>query len=475
MTHALLSSSAIYAFFGACIVFLSISAIAAKRIQSPKDFFQNKSSPKNAISLAIANITFAAGILYPWSLGAQYGATALIMPASILFGYLLLARMTTLHGTIILKDYNVFRYLNSTYDGPRWIGNLPTFSLCLIFIILLALEIFKTSEILVPVFFPDGGVLHQSLVSAVIFATTLLYTAWGGIRVVFRTDIIQSLIVIALIALIITIAPTSSQASSQNSAQWNHQDYLILIVAILSAIATQFYNVLNIATVARVSPEDRKRTLLWAAGLLAAVNAVFVIMGASTSASPAELLSVSAIALITNEILAVAAVAVVAIGLGSIIFATVDSLIIAIANLTYDNVLGMDSQSGEKNLGQVRKIRFYILAAFTFVFIFLTFFYYATPDVIPALFAITSGGVVYAPFVYVSMKLAKNARDHSAPSFNSFTHLLYFAIFLVAIATNIYGMSISQDISYYVFIAAAILSSAFSVILFFRNRRNEAV
>lgn len=475
MNQALLSNSAIYAFFGGCLVFLAISAIAATRIQSPKDFFQNKSSAKNAISLAIANITLAAGILYPWSLGAQYGITALVMPVSILFGYILLVRMTTLHGAIILRDYNVFRYLNSSFNGPPWIGNLPTFSLCLIFIILLALEIFKTSEILVPVFFLEGGVIHKSLISSVIFATTLLYTVWGGIRVVFRTDIIQSIIVLALIIVIIIMAPTSSQVIDRNPVQWGHQEYLILFVAILSAIATQFYNVLNIATVARVSPEDRKRTLLWAACLLAAVNAIFIYMGASTSVSPAELLSVSAISLITNTLFATAASAIVAVGLGSIIFATVDSLIIAIANLTYDNVLGLDSQSGEKNLAQVKKIRLYILLAFTFVFVFLLLFYYLTPEVVPALFAITSGGVVYAPFVYLSMTLARMSRDQSAPSFSSFEHLIYFAIFLGAIIVNIYGMSIPQDISYYVFIAAATLSSAFSGILFFRNRQSAAV
>lgn len=470
-----------WTFIFVSVIFAFFALWSGSHITSPVSYFQNKKLPLNVVSLAISNSTVGAGIIYPLTLGHNYGYIMLVMPLAILIGYWLLAK--TLHNNDaigFLSKKNIFWFVQEQtkrIDGKYGTSMLPTISLLIVFVLLLALEIFTASKLLAPIMFGSNETMNVVFVSFVIFLLALFYTVWGGIITVLRTDVIQGIAAVFLFAMILYVAVNYGEIPNNyvNSTTGFSGDVsLAIIVVFLSAVATQFYNILNIAAVSRVESKKRGQLLIWTGFLLLASNAVLIISGASMASISTQNVTgdiINGFGL-DNQVIETGKIFIAFIlvfGISSLVYSTVDSLIITAAMLFYDNISHLDSSSSSDNPNNIRNIRFTIGGSFIFLFGSLAFFNYYKPDLINIIFMMTAGAVIYAFYVYLIISESKKGKEKLA--FPSWLNTIFFIGFAGVFGVNVFAMLFEKAWSKEIFL----LSIAFGFVLLIIGKQRRAI
>lgn len=475
----------LYIFIAAIIIFGIYATFAAKQVTSPKSFFYKEKLSANIISLTAANITLGTGLVYILSGTQQNGFLMIMVPVMVWLGYYLLAKYTSKY---VASDdikgknfiYNINEQITNRTGTSSLFCLLVSISLIIVYTIVLPFEIFASSKLIAPLIFTQSGDTPVMLLSGIIFLATLLYVLFGGIGAVFATDKLQLgaiLIFLPTLAFLIFSSAVKNDISIPAFNSVLKLDTIIIfniIAASLAALSTQFYSLLNWGYISHVKAANRER-LLKRVGVFAGILlAIVVVIGVFYPVKEGE-------DIVTNLMTTYAKIGnqsgiiiwilsgISLLGMISIVFSTVDSLIIKITMFYYDNILKRNSRSEETNPKELRAIRLIVFLCFLFIFILLGYFNFIQPNIFYLLLAIAAGVTAFAPMLATAGYLSY--KGNSLKIFSNKVVLSYFILFLLAGIVGITAFLLNPAILGWIGTFTFIISCLFSLFLIIRSRK----
>lgn len=471
-------------FVGAIIVFALYTVTSYRGVDSPKSFFYKKDLPANVISLTSANVTLGTGLAYLVQGGQQNGILMLLIPVMVWLGYYLLAEfIERFVASDVLEGANYFYAINDAIrrqtGSPSPFNTLVSISLIAIFVLILPFEIFASSRIITPLLVQGGGVAPQIILSLTIFAAALVYVSFGGIKAVLATDKLQFMAIISFLVVLTYIAFIGLSDSDLTSTQifehtlkFNTNVIMAVIAACISAISTQFYSLMNWGYVSHMESRDRSLMLKRVGIYSALILTVIVSLGVFYPSKEGSDVISGLMSLFVqksggsgNFILIIGGLSI--LGMISIVFSTVDSLIIKIAMFYYQNIAKRDSRNSERNPAELRLIRRIILSAFGIIFLALGYFNFMQPNVFYLLLAIVAGINIFAPMLATAGYLSHR---RALSIFTPFVVWGYFSLFMITGAISIYLFFINPALLGWAGTTSFIVSSLFSLWILFSAR-----
>lgn len=399
--------------FGATLVVFAWVAMRGRRsISSVAGFFHSPVPRKNLASLVASNITIGTGLGYLLVGGRQNGLAMLLAPVGVLIGYLVLERLTRREFVHVLSaDHNFFvgadALISSARGGrPSRLSPLVLAPLLSVFLLLFAYELFVSSQVIAGLMFNDAGIRGEVVVVTALFLFSLVLTVRGGIHAVFETDTVQLVGIVGfLLALVAGVYFSEAPQPAERKVHVDLQVLATVLLALVSAVATQIYSLLNFQIVSNLDQAKKRRAVLRRASLLiAAMLAVVVAVGAMGGIAWERGLSSGISELFApmqTHSLGRVVLGMLIIGGTSIVVSTADSLMLTLTMFTYENFLaGRSNQATDprQEIGLARKL---MTVLFLAAFSVLSVMYYLRPDVFFLLLAIGTGAAVFAPLIVV--------------------------------------------------------------------------
>lgn len=425
------------------LIFVGVGFYYLRTIKSLKDFFYYRipnNKRKLIISLVAANLTLGTGLVYLAQGGFSYGILFLIVPLSTGIGYYLLSKF--LSYVDYNDDCNYFEFIDNQileHNNKTVFKKAITIILLVTFVLVLSYEIFASAKILAPLIFNSNELFFQIIISAFIILVALIYTITSGLKGVIMNDILQIVLILAALLFLVfgnqnidfksAISNIHSKLYFDNFVIW-----ITVFLAAINAITTQFYSILNHGVISNAHKADRnlilKRTGISSAILLT----IFILFGLILQNDE----SIMNFTNLLSNSYSKAALVLITIGFLSIIYSTLDSLLIMISMFFHKNILNKDiTDKIDKNgLNNVRAI-----ISFTFIFIFalLAFFFYFKADLFNLLLGIGSGISVVVPLIILSGYLFKKGKISLLKNKHIWVFVFLFIIahvlYLGAIAT----------------------------------------
>lgn len=396
------------------LIFVGVGFYYLKTINSLKDFFYYRvpnNKRKLIISLIAANLTLGTGLVYLAQGGFSYGFLFLIVPLATGFGYFLLSRF--LSYVDFNDDCNYFEFIDNqiSADANKSVFKKAiTIILLITFVLVLSYEIFASAKILAPLIFNSSELFFQIIISAFIIIIALIYTITSGLKGVIMNDILQIVLIFAALLFLVfgnknidfklAISDIQSKFYFDNFLIW-----ITVLLAAINAITTQFYSILNHGVISNAQKNDRT-TILKRTGIFSAVLLTLFILFGLILQNDTPVVNFTN--LLSNSYGKIALI-IITIGFLSIIYSTLDSLLIMISMFFHKNILNkqITETSDKKGLNNIRAI-----ISFTFIFIFalLAFFFYFQTDLFNLLLGIGSGISVVVPLILLTGYLYKNNR-----------------------------------------------------------------
>ncbi|EDM30727.1 hypothetical protein RTM1035_05868 [Roseovarius sp. TM1035] len=288
------------------------------------------------------------------------GLGALAGPLGVLVGFALLAK---LEGVISLykdnsgvapRNYANFLSNTSHFTKISFVFNLVRL---LVFMCLIAFEIWLSSKYLSAIFGfgPDGALVYAS--ATILGCMAIGYSVIGGFPAALKTDYVQAFTVLLLILFLLfagfsqpglqqsqTSIATLLESTPATTLPW----LLATLAVFATAVATQFYNIINTSASRNRSSEENNSSFLVVGFLQATVIFLILIIGVvfSSNQGGQDLVAFFGQQASGTSMLDGVLAALILIGLTSIIFTTVDSAIVSLAQLSGD-LLGLDCDSAE--------------------------------------------------------------------------------------------------------------------------------
>lgn len=405
------------AFFISIIVYAVLAQRQARHIETPWDFFHRGDFKPNVISWTAANITLGTGLFYILSGSYSTGILFLATPLSVAAGYYILSWFSRdIVPEKLWREGNLIKAIGKEVDGtqPKTMSSfvvLLSAIMVLVFLFLLAFEIFVSSRFLSSVMFASAGKSHQIFIALVVFMVALIYTIWGGFRAVVSTDRLQFVLIVVFTALVCLLLGShrgegTSVPISHSNFRFHGQTILAMVSAVLAAISTQFYSILNWNAASQTSERDR---LFRAVGILTAlILGVFTVAGLifSPAGDPLERLNqiISTLGKSVGFIDGIT-MAALSLGMSAIVFSTVDSLIISISKFAYENF--PISGHPRDDASSLLRIRRSIIGYFSVAFLALLVFWLIQPNTFMLLLTLVSGMDVIPPMIITLVILAR--------------------------------------------------------------------
>jgi len=142
----------LYLFIGAVVAFAWIGFSAAKHQKSANDYFHHSSLSKNVVSLTATNISLGTGLVYLIS-GAQQNGLLMLLPVLCVgAGYWLLAEFLERATAVSARSgKNFLASIDAEIakaTGERSLfAKTVSFSLVVVFVLVLAFEIFASAKV----------------------------------------------------------------------------------------------------------------------------------------------------------------------------------------------------------------------------------------------------------------------------------------------------------------------------------------
>jgi Na+/proline symporter len=421
------------------VIYFFYAVSKYKEIKSPNDFFHDKNMKKNIISLLVANITIGTGFAYLIQGGYQNGVLFLFAPVGVLLGYFGLRYFISKLPNECKNEKNLIENINYLIESQTGCKSnfkkTLTLSLSIVFCLLLAYEIFVSSQIMAAAIFKTTDVSLQISLSLIIGAIALLYTIIGGYRGVIRSDSLQFIFIIVCTVAIFYYVGEDRQISLTKNfiSQIKINDLTIIVnclMAFLFAFLTQFYSLINMGAISHYEEIDKQKNLLKTSGILTTLFlTIIVVMGitfpVSNNGNPDF---VQFLASKNNNVFSILLIC----GFSSIVFSTIDTLILTITMFYYDNILKMNSK--EVNSLNLKSIKIKVTSFFIIVLIILGLFNYIRPNIFYLLIGIGGGVSIFATMILsAGYLIIKNKRFNFTN-----THVnIYFCLFVLAYLCNL--------------------------------------
>lgn len=470
------------------IAFAAFGFSALRKQHSAKDYFHDESLLKNAVSLTATNITLGTGLVYLVT-GAQYnGLLMLLIPVMVWLGYQLLAIFLEKATTIVARTGKNF--LASIDEQITIItGKKSSFAmtisgtLVIVYILVLAFEIFASTKIMAPFLFKTPTVSAEIWLSLIIFCITILYTILGGITAVFRVDALQvPLVCIMIPVLIITAIPNLDNPiilidKLGASLKLDGAILAAIAVAAINALTTQFYSLLNWGAVSHVNLKNQQSLLKCVGTSTAIILTIFVLIGLLHPVEPGthvwQEITKTYVALASQTTLqAYLFCGILLLGMSSILLTTTDAVVITAIMFWYDNVVQGDSRNMTHNPMELKRIRRIGTIAFIICFTFLMIINYWQPDPFYLLLSMAGGVATFAPMITVAGWLS--SKKKSLQVFSNKVVYGFLTIFLLAGIVSIVMLIYKSPLVGYVGVIAFIVSLIYALILVVISKQNRS-
>jgi len=475
-------------FAATVIIFAAMGFSASLRQHSARDYFHDKSLSKNAVSLIATNITLGTGLVYLVT-GAQHnGLLMLLIPVMTWLGYYLLA--TYLEKVASLTARTGKNFLASI-DGkiaeatgkPSPFAASVSGSLVVVFVLVLAFEIFASAKVVAPFVFKTPDLSSEVALSMIVFCITILYTILGGIGAVFKVDMLQVPLVCVMIPVfLVTAIPNLENPGmvAQRLVSSLKIDGPILAgvtIACINAVITQFYSLLNWGGVSHVELADQQRLLKWVGAGTAVVLTAFVLVGllhpVEAGGQVWQDVTDAYVALASMTTMqAYISCAILVLGMLSVLLTTTDAVVITAIMFWYDNVAKGDSTSQSSNPGELRRIRRIGALTFAFCFVILMTINYWQPDPFYLLMSMAGGATVFGPMIAVAGWLG--SKGESLRVFTPTVVYGFVTLFVFAGAISAIMLAWQSSFVSYVSVTAFALSVVYALVLAFYAMRNPA-
>ena len=468
-----------YLFLAAVIAFAWVGFSASRRQHSVNDYFHHANLSQNVVSLTASNLTLGTGLVYLVSGAQQNGLLMLLPVACVGIGYWLLAAfLKRLPDTSLRTGKNFLAAVDSEISRATgrksWFAPAVSAPLVILFVLLLAFEIFTSSKVISPFLFQQPSQSSEIMLSLAIFSITVLYAVLGGVRAVFDVDFLQVPLLCLFIPAFVWLGipdldnPAALVSRLGESFKTDSPIVVAILIACINSIATQFYSLLNWGSVSHVEAAKQARMMKWVGLATTVVLVLFVLVGLlhprgesgqvwqdlvqhfstfATQSTPAAFL-------ISGTIL---------LGMTSILLTTTDAVVINCVMFWYDNLTGGDSKDERQNKKALRTVRWIGATAFGMCFGVLLFLNYSQPDPFFLLLTMTGGVVVFAPMIVTAGFLA--ARGDSLAVFTPIVTFIYVGLFLIAGIVDVFLLSRQPELIPYVGLTAFVLAGALSLVL----------
>lgn len=475
---------AFWAFIGSAFLFGYLAMREARHVKSVFDFFHDDRVSRNVLSYTVANITLGTGLVYIFSAIGSLGALFLVVPFMMLLGYVTLARFLFSYGDDNLFKENLIKGLSLSIDKKlekeSHFAAVLSIILTIVFTLILSFEIFASSKLLASIMFTAPTVRHEVFAGTAVFLIALLYSLWGGFKAVQTTDRIQLVFIGFLLFILAVIFSGTVQTSSTRVVSPVIPPITTGIVfgtiaAGLSAFTTQFYSILNLCAASQQAQEDR-RLLFDRIGLFTFVILTIITVGALvvsiTRGVPFTLLRDaieihSAGARGTDVVYST----LLMLGMASVLFSTVDTLIVSITQIAYSNVYGLSASDRTKDPNELRRVRFAMAGIGLFVFAILALVWFHQPNLFSLLLAIVSGNDAIAPLLILLVVLYnRDSMDSLRGPWGIPLYWAFIVLFLTAVAFALSFALLHLPYTVYVGPVVFVIASVIAFVILKRGR-----
>lgn len=478
------ADAAFWTFVGLAFLFGYLAMREAPRIRSVHAFFHDSRVSRNVLSYTAANITLGTGLAYILSAIGNLGALFLIAPVTMLLGYFALSRFLTTCASEDLFSDNLVKGLSSSIDmalsKKAHFAAVFSVILTVVFALILAFEIFASSKLLSSLMFAAPTVKHEIFAGSAVFMVALLYSLWGGFKAVQTTDQWQlcliGLLFVALVVIFYNVPAPTEPAAGLSPLIPPITPHLIFatIAAGLAAFTTQFYSILNLCAASQQARTERRtlfvRIGMWTFLFLALLTggALFI---SATKGVPFALLNNAILGHVTGATGGDIAYSVVLmLGMASVLFSTVDTIIVSVAQFSYSNIFCRDASDNTDNPVELRRVRIAMLTLGPVVFAVLALAWFCQPTIFGLLLGIVSGNDVLAPLLVLLVLLhKKNLLGNLRGPLGIPLYWLFVLLFLAAVACAVSFSLLRLPYTQYVGPAAFVASSLVAVIIFRRK------
>lgn len=473
--------------FVAILIILMASAARGFNLNiSPKSFFHFPGERRNLISLGIADITLGTGLIYVLTASAQSGMFMLSIPLGLLVGYILYSRFISylsIKGNGINK--NLFITVRDGLTSKAKVGKMY-FDLCitipivLIFLFVFSFELFASSALIAAILAPDSMAAAQISIVLILFVSSFAASFFGGMQANVKNDKILAATIIVLVVLIILAAVqqagVQSNINEASTKHWLHgvsgveAAVVAAILAFFNGVTTQFYSILNAYTAANfVQVSSLRKVMVRVGYTVSLVLLVLVCVGAlsnfgSTGSSLPESVANAFGATFGESMIGQVVKGAIIIGMVSVVFSTVDTLMMSLTYFVYRNILDREITEAESS----RSPRLVLSVLFAVGFIPLLGLFATQPNLFYLLLTVATGASVFAPLLVSLGYIAVTTEDE--PKGVSVAIALTFGLFLAAAGWAAYS-AVVQPSSLTPFISLLVfaVSCATSFILWRRN------
>ncbi len=475
-------------FIVAVIAFAGLGFSSMRKQRSAKDYFHNESVFKNVVSLTATNITLGTGLVYLIT-GAQHnGLLMLLVPLMGFLGYFLLAQFLGRATTIAARTGKNFlagidEQISEATGQKSHFAKVISGSLVIIYILVLAFEIFASTKIMAPFLFKVPSVSAEIWLSVIVFTITIVYSILGGITATFRVDALQVPLVCLMIPVfIITGIPDLGEPAvlferlgSSLKLEWPILG--AVAIAAIAAVTTQFYSLLNWGAVSHVEVSNQQRLLRRVGATTAIILMTFVLIGLLHPVEAGgnvwqDLTNTYVVLASQTSFQAFLFCGILLMGMSSILLTTTDAVVITSIMFWYDNVAQGDSKNIMHDPQELRRIRRIGAIAFILCFVILMTINYWQPDPFYLLLTMAGGVAVFAPMIAVAGWLC--TKRVSLRVFSNRVVYGFLALFLIAGLVSVAMLILQSPWLGYVGVSSFVLSLVYATILVVTSKHEES-
>lgn len=422
------------------ILYGTIAIIVGRDIKTPYSYFHLTKKRNAYITIAAGNLTLGTGLLYLTDLAKNQQAFAWLACFGVFAGYFLLAALVRRIRYIVGENKNIYGVINKS-SASHVAVKLIILSLVASFLFILALEIYASSSFVAALIDPSAGAGLVYGVAIVLCCIALGYTVIGGLWGIVKTDLLQIFFIGIMVLLLFAtsfqwlgfnlpdiVADQNSEGTKSLEGQGG-LNILLALSAFAVAVSTQLYNIVNISVGANFQPEQQAAVFRKAGIGLTIAFAFFVLVGLvlpyPTDDNFGGLTYFFGALAESRGVLQGGVVFFISFGMIAILLSSIDSFLIAMSQITYDQLWERDSYSKEEGTARPRLLTFGIgifavvpiLALFVWepqiIELLLTVLFFPTilgPLVIGAALQVTrSGKSIFDSWWYVGLVFALGA------------------------------------------------------------------
>lgn len=267
------------------VAYIVVSLGVGKKISSPASFYNDTGNLFRAtLSLACYNITLGTGLAYLVQQSTLSGYFVFLTPVAMAAGYYLFARyMESLDFHPTPETPNLYRLLSPRSGGISLLTRIYSFAIVITFAFVLGFELWLGSELIAASLFVEPSHAMKIGVAALVFLIVTVYTTIGGMRSSVETDLYQAALLLGFVvavAALVQAVPAAEDGAFQVEKTSHFQGAVVTLLAIATALTTQFYSIVNANFGTTYSAVDQRRMFtragLWAAIFYCIVLCIFL-------------------------------------------------------------------------------------------------------------------------------------------------------------------------------------------------------